>query len=676
MNAPAAVLDMAGHDGAERLRIGIYAIDPLGCAVTGPSGQTHIEPKIMSVLLVLAVHAGRVVTRAELIRQVWRVEYGGDESLTRAISILRRAFGDVRGEARYIETIPKTGYRLVAPVQWEPTVAPNGPAAGGQGSEAPPADKVASASGKPRRASAAGRFGGAFNRPGSMLAMALAALIAITAGVGWLASAGAPVLSRPSSEQGERVRVEPLRVPGAGLGGAGVSALGERAAAVLADRLSAYDVPTVLALDGARGGAADFVLSGAVVETGGDLQADLRFVDLASGSLVWSQRFERPAGKVDELIEELGSQASYAVECGFFRRRLLREPIGADLLGTIMRACMHAVGQERVAHYETALKLAEALPDEPSALSSSAFAAIRLADTPDGAQGRERLRAYARSAAEGALALEPGFPEALLALAELEPFDSWSRREALIIEALDADSQYPWSRSQHGRFLRLTGRLEEAAYAFDHTMAVKRGANHLAERGWLLALTGETGKALDLLARTEEEWPDNPLAPWRLFLMDAFGGELAAAQASLSDPRIARYVEQTGGKACWSVFLDAQRAGGSKDVTALDALCAADASGFHALRLAFLGEPERARETALALLQGSGEHSRLNMQMLLFYPAMAPARVDPRFMELAETVGLARYWLESGRWPDFCRREALAYDCREAAEAARALGGD
>lgn len=81
--------------------------------IAGPDGEASIEPKIMQVLCVLAGEPGRVFTRAELIDRVWGTEFGADESLTRAISHLRKALGDTRGEPMVIETISKRGYRLL-----------------------------------------------------------------------------------------------------------------------------------------------------------------------------------------------------------------------------------------------------------------------------------------------------------------------------------------------------------------------------------------------------------------------------------------------------------------------------------------------------------------------------------------------------------------------------------
>jgi DNA-binding winged helix-turn-helix (wHTH) protein/TolB-like protein len=109
-------------------------VDPARNSIAAPDGETGIEPKVMAVLLVLTGEPGRVFTRGELIDRVWGTEYGADESLTRAISLLRKALGDTkgdtRGEPQVIETISKRGYRLLPQALIAaPTAAPATPPA-------------------------------------------------------------------------------------------------------------------------------------------------------------------------------------------------------------------------------------------------------------------------------------------------------------------------------------------------------------------------------------------------------------------------------------------------------------------------------------------------------------------------------------------------------------------
>ena len=73
----------------------------------------QLEPKIMQVLVRLAKTPGEVVRKEELIRSVWADTFVTDDVLTRSISELRKALEDDARQPRFIETIPRSGYRLL-----------------------------------------------------------------------------------------------------------------------------------------------------------------------------------------------------------------------------------------------------------------------------------------------------------------------------------------------------------------------------------------------------------------------------------------------------------------------------------------------------------------------------------------------------------------------------------
>jgi TolB-like protein/DNA-binding winged helix-turn-helix (wHTH) protein len=93
-----------------------HQVEPSLNSVTGPAGTVRLEPKVMQVLVLLAAHAGQVVAKERLMATVWPDAFVTDDVLTRAISELRRVFGDDAKESRFIQTIPKSGYRLIAGV--------------------------------------------------------------------------------------------------------------------------------------------------------------------------------------------------------------------------------------------------------------------------------------------------------------------------------------------------------------------------------------------------------------------------------------------------------------------------------------------------------------------------------------------------------------------------------
>ncbi|MCK4415119.1 MAG: PD40 domain-containing protein [Candidatus Eisenbacteria sp.] len=77
----------------------------------------QIEPRLMQILLLLAERPGEVVSRETLLARVWDEVIVSEETLTVAISDLRAALGDDARRPRFIETIRKGGYRLIAPVE-------------------------------------------------------------------------------------------------------------------------------------------------------------------------------------------------------------------------------------------------------------------------------------------------------------------------------------------------------------------------------------------------------------------------------------------------------------------------------------------------------------------------------------------------------------------------------
>ena len=94
--------------------LGVYRVHPSLNRIDGPDGSVQLEPKVMEVLTCLAGRQGAVVSKEELVREVWEGRFVSDDVVWRSIGELRRALGDDSRKA-LIETIPKRGYRLVAP---------------------------------------------------------------------------------------------------------------------------------------------------------------------------------------------------------------------------------------------------------------------------------------------------------------------------------------------------------------------------------------------------------------------------------------------------------------------------------------------------------------------------------------------------------------------------------
>ncbi len=79
--------------------------------------STPITPTIFRILLILLQRAGDVVAKEQLIQSVWPDSFVEEGNLNRNISTLRKSLDEKPCDHRYIETIPKMGYRFVAPVR-------------------------------------------------------------------------------------------------------------------------------------------------------------------------------------------------------------------------------------------------------------------------------------------------------------------------------------------------------------------------------------------------------------------------------------------------------------------------------------------------------------------------------------------------------------------------------
>src|SRR5687767_13815764 len=96
---------------------GPYVIDARSRILLKDGTTVRLTPKAFDTLFVLVRHASQVVEKEQLLKEVWPDIFVEEGSLSHNIHGLRKALGDDSSEPRYIETIPKRGYRFVAPVK-------------------------------------------------------------------------------------------------------------------------------------------------------------------------------------------------------------------------------------------------------------------------------------------------------------------------------------------------------------------------------------------------------------------------------------------------------------------------------------------------------------------------------------------------------------------------------
>lgn len=107
-----------------------WRVDPSRNLLQRGEDKIRVEPRVMDALVYLAERSGHVVSKDDLIDVVWHGRSVTDDVLTVTICALRKALGDDARRPEYVETVPRRGYRWIAPVSrleiagmpWTPSV--------------------------------------------------------------------------------------------------------------------------------------------------------------------------------------------------------------------------------------------------------------------------------------------------------------------------------------------------------------------------------------------------------------------------------------------------------------------------------------------------------------------------------------------------------------------------
>ena len=112
------VADSPDPDPARLLRFGAFELDIEACELRKSGRRIALALQPLSVLAALAARPGEVVTREELRRELWAdgIHVDFDAGLNRGLSALRRVLGDSAHAPRFVETVPRRGYRFLASV--------------------------------------------------------------------------------------------------------------------------------------------------------------------------------------------------------------------------------------------------------------------------------------------------------------------------------------------------------------------------------------------------------------------------------------------------------------------------------------------------------------------------------------------------------------------------------
>ncbi len=626
-----------------KLKIGNFILDPSRGALTGSEGEIALEPKVVDVLLALAAQPGVVLSRDELIAAVWKAEFGADERLTRAISLLRKAFGDERGTVRHIETISKRGYRLLASVgpAQDTHVVPDC----AQDTEPMQAPRLSQPSHAWQRFAAA------------------AGIVAALGGVGFATSSWLNTDPMDSAQAVDVVELSPLHVVEKN---PAMDTFARQAHASLKRILASNQVALVdnaerqtRTASGAAHKDPEFVLSGLLERVESRYAVTLYFNDRQGGQTLWSRRFTRSVSEGEGLREEIGATAAYIIRCALKQRAAAAVRPALEVFKVYLETCdpyqILDGGPELLA---MAQRLTEIAPDDAYGHGLLALANANASGALELTQAQSAsYKAAARRSAARARELDSRSLFAPLAEAWLAPGAEYWRLQDSYVK--NWGFGHAVAVMGYMGSLRTSGRLNEAVHVMERGVAAIPLSPKLKTAQAVLTMTiGDHEGAGRLFEETSRLWPDLGAVHWYRFVNSAFYGDADQALKLLNSLDI-----NAEGKVCWRAFIEARTSGGNAaNLLAVSKTCAIQMPDYSARMLAALGDTDGAYE-----VMRNKSFDWDGATVFLFYPEMKQFRRDARFMPFVAGSGLVEYWLASGNWPDFCADKDQTYDCKTAA---------
>lgn len=627
-----------------------FRIDLAGLRIFAANGPLSVEPKVMQVLEILAEHPGETVLRETFMQRVWDVDYGSDESLTRAISILRKAFGDSRGRRTMIETVPRKGYRLIADIR-------SGPANSEKDTPQKAGLEKADAQGRnpemPQvgmRESVPEDYSPVRARR-SYLVFALAAALIIIPGMIWLFS------GKAGSLIGEQTVRHSVQLQGFEPGSQ-IEADTRLARDLTSSIASSLSASSIVLMAGATDmeDTAEIVVRGEAWVEDGQPHAQLTFDHARSDYQIWTTVLDPEQIAAPDFAFGVSLHVVRLLNCMASWRGDDYEN-SPEALALYVRFC-DAVEHQRLRDYSPFTQdIYEAEPDNPTALALHAYMLhsrlTRYRDTPD-AERKPLVDMYEALISE-AQSLSPDSPlvKGLAAIVTSDADDWIGTAEAL--GPLASRNGLPRTiYTQYGEHLRKTGRIRDALQVY--TQYLERDPTHPAlfsRIGWLHTLVNEHDAAELAFARAERIDPDHPgLSQRRGQAVLHYGSPEEVRRLFQSyfgsaeiDPSKLRNCDQL---ASWMIAFD------RVDLSQFKAICGSYPDRFYPVRqLSFLGDVDGAYQAA----EGYDWSSHHGATIILFYREMEAFRADPRFWPLVEDLGLVDYWKTIDRWPDFCLYE-------------------
>lgn len=617
------------------LRFSDFELDSAVPALRRRGRQVPLQEMPLRVLEILLERPSELVAREALFSRLWPHDHSGilDDNLNTAVRKLRLALNDSAHRPRFIETVPKRGYRFIAPVEREED----------QGAvnvtSVVPGVASAAAQRPPRW----------WKRAAALLALAVAAGAAV-----WMSPNGD---DSANTLRGDSSTLAVLPFVNSG-GDPADEYFSNGLAEELMDRLSRAEGFRVVsrtsafALKDTGLGArelgqmlgADSLVEGSVRRDGDRLRISVRLVDSRDGYQLWSETYDRRMGDVFEVQDDIALSVANTLVGHLLPPAEADElvvpaidPLAYDayLRGRYLWHRRTEVGaRAAVVHFEKAVERAPGYASAWTGLAD-AYAVLGFYDflAPDDAFPK------AREAARRALALDPQNASAEATLGYAALYYDWDFIEAeeRFLESIRRDPSSSKAHQWYANLLTAAGRFDEAkremrsAQQLDPLSLIASAA-----LGWVRYHAGEYEEALTQYRLTLELDPDFELAYlWSGWALEALGDYDAAVDM------LNEVVTRSGGGGISVASLARVHAlRGERDEAERLLTALLDTNSYvpsYEIAKAWfaLGQPDK----GLEWLQRAFQQRSHSLVFLTVDPQLAEQRKDASFRRLAGRIG-------------------------------------
>ncbi len=600
----------------QTVRFGPFQLDLRAAELHHDGTKVKLPQQPFQILAELVEHSGEVVTREELRQCLWRSDTFVDfeHGLNTAVKRLREALGDSAENPRYIETLPRHGYRLMVPVE--------------KAAPAPPTIPEAS------------------NRRKIWLIVSALLVVAIASGV---------VFRQRLLSQFRLVKIESLAVlPLENLSGnpeeeyfadgmteALITELGKiRALRVISHQsVMQYKGTNKPVPQIARELHVDAVVEGSALRAGGKVRITTQLIQADPERHLWSESYERNLSDVIALQREVAQTMAWEIQ-----GRLASQQERAHL------AEAPAVNPEAYEHYLRGRYYFDRWPDQLDKAVESfqraiekdpnyapAFAGLALCYSSMGYVDSPReVFPKAKAAAMRALEIDESLPEAhaALGLAKLNYDWDWPGAERELKRAIELNPNNADARHHYASYLGAMSRFDEAIAEAKRAVSLDPLSLRMNLRlGWAYMIARRYDEAIDQYKKTLELDPNYIQARLYLAWSYTLKGMYPAAFAEYN--AMGEY-GSTNNFVGFLYAVSGRRGDARKLVEKMRRLSAQQHMDPYNRAIPYAGLGDR--DNAIMLLNQAYDERSAEMPQLKVEPFFDSLRSDPRFQELVRRM--------------------------------------